>query len=426
MPIGENSTSSNSPVTVCLSGGGFRATLFHLGAVRRLNELGVLQNTGVFTSVSGGSILNGVLATRWRNLIAGKGGTFTNFDEVIASPIRAFCKRDIRTKLLFVERFAPQNWGKIFRDHFAVPASLLATEYESLFENKALGELPDGKAGPRFVFCATNVQTGGCWQFHGGPSGRMGDFYTGYCDAGSVKVSEAVAASSAFPPGFAGLRLRMDQRSLSRVDQWGEERAQSRKRAALDGYSGRETILTDGGVYDNLGVEPVWSRCSTLLVSDAGRPFDSIAVQSQSIVSRLNRAAQISAEQVGAVRKRWLLEQLMDKNHARNGAVWAINSPLDDFPVREAGYDVVTRNLLSKVRTDLNSFTEGEIGCLENYGYLLGDAGVKSFAPTLCTDPNAGFDWPSVEWSKDDVAQVALARSGARSIFRDVWQAIWK
>ena len=39
---------------LCLSGGGYRAALFHLGALRRLNELGVLAQVDTFTSVSGG------------------------------------------------------------------------------------------------------------------------------------------------------------------------------------------------------------------------------------------------------------------------------------------------------------------------------------------------------------------------------------
>src|ERR1041385_3830739 len=49
---------------LCLSGGGFRATLFHLGALRRLNETGVLARLDTITSVSGGSIMAAALATR--------------------------------------------------------------------------------------------------------------------------------------------------------------------------------------------------------------------------------------------------------------------------------------------------------------------------------------------------------------------------
>jgi NTE family protein len=49
-------------IALCVSGGGFRATLFHLGAARRLYELGLLQRLDTISSVSGGSIFAGVLA----------------------------------------------------------------------------------------------------------------------------------------------------------------------------------------------------------------------------------------------------------------------------------------------------------------------------------------------------------------------------
>ena len=51
-------------VALCLSGGGFRSALFHLGALRRLFELGVLHEVALVSSVSGGSILSGFLADR--------------------------------------------------------------------------------------------------------------------------------------------------------------------------------------------------------------------------------------------------------------------------------------------------------------------------------------------------------------------------
>src|SRR5690349_2227490 len=47
---------------LCLSGGGYRAALFHLGAVRRLNELGVLGRLATVSGVSGGSIVANLLA----------------------------------------------------------------------------------------------------------------------------------------------------------------------------------------------------------------------------------------------------------------------------------------------------------------------------------------------------------------------------
>ena len=80
-------------VGLSLSGGGFRATLFHIGAIQRLNEFGILPKLTTVSSVSGGSILNGFLATRLssplRNGIA-------DFDNAVSKPVRQFCSLDIR------------------------------------------------------------------------------------------------------------------------------------------------------------------------------------------------------------------------------------------------------------------------------------------------------------------------------------------
>src|SRR5215210_3805761 len=67
------SRSRRAGIALCLSGGGFRAALFHLGAVRRLNELGILSRLDTISSVSGGSIISAHLAGRIRHWPAAGG-----------------------------------------------------------------------------------------------------------------------------------------------------------------------------------------------------------------------------------------------------------------------------------------------------------------------------------------------------------------
>lgn len=55
-------------IGLCLSGGGYRAMLFHLGALRRLNGAGLPPRLDRISSVSGGSITSGVLAMNWSHL----------------------------------------------------------------------------------------------------------------------------------------------------------------------------------------------------------------------------------------------------------------------------------------------------------------------------------------------------------------------
>jgi predicted acylesterase/phospholipase RssA len=69
LPHSANPTGSNfrerQGIGLALSGGGFRATLFHIGSIWRLIELGVLPRVTRISSVSGGSIFSGVLASKW-------------------------------------------------------------------------------------------------------------------------------------------------------------------------------------------------------------------------------------------------------------------------------------------------------------------------------------------------------------------------
>jgi NTE family protein len=73
---------------LCLSGGGYRAMVFHLGAVWRLNELGLLRKLVRISSVSGGSITAGLLGLRWKSLAFDAANVATNLGPLVVQPIR--------------------------------------------------------------------------------------------------------------------------------------------------------------------------------------------------------------------------------------------------------------------------------------------------------------------------------------------------
>src|SRR5262249_38740540 len=132
-------------VALCLSGGGFRAALFHLGALRRLNQLGVLSQVDTITSVSGGSILSAHLAEKVRPW-PDRGDVFGHCEEQVAGPFRAFTRRDVRTGPLLRHFLLPWNW---FRTDSAVRD--LEANYRRHLTPQILAGLPER---PRFVFCA--------------------------------------------------------------------------------------------------------------------------------------------------------------------------------------------------------------------------------------------------------------------------------
>src|SRR5579862_4669846 len=155
-------------IGLCLSGGGFRAALFHLGALRRLNEVGLLSKVRTISSVSGGSIINGLLAKCWRKLRPdGGSASFSNFGELVERELRSFCGQDLRSGVLVGARLNPLHWGTLLSEDHS------ATDFLShAYQDKLLGDLRledlaaiHAGGGPEFVFCASNLQTGVNFRF---------------------------------------------------------------------------------------------------------------------------------------------------------------------------------------------------------------------------------------------------------------------
>src|ERR1043166_5753643 len=82
-------------IGLCLSGGGYRAMLFHLGALWRLSEWGYLKKLARISSVSGGSITAGMLGFQWNSLSFDANGQATDFDVKVVKPIRALASKTI-------------------------------------------------------------------------------------------------------------------------------------------------------------------------------------------------------------------------------------------------------------------------------------------------------------------------------------------
>src|SRR5216684_1785953 len=98
-PVQDIPTDGGAPVrsgvALCLSGGGYRAMLFHAGALWRLNELGYLPRLDRVSSVSGGSITAGVLASRWNQLTFDQNGVATNYKDLVVAPLRGLAGKTI-------------------------------------------------------------------------------------------------------------------------------------------------------------------------------------------------------------------------------------------------------------------------------------------------------------------------------------------
>src|SRR5437762_1133561 len=98
-------------VALCLSGGGYRAMLFHVGALWRLNELAYLPKLDRVSSVSGGSIAAGALAAAWPNLLFDADGVATNFEHEITRPVRRLSHKTIDIWAILLGILLPGSIG---------------------------------------------------------------------------------------------------------------------------------------------------------------------------------------------------------------------------------------------------------------------------------------------------------------------------
>jgi NTE family protein len=90
---GDDARQPEQGIALCLSGGGYRAMLFHLGSLWRLNEAGLLPKLDRISSVSGGSIAAGVLGLAWPELGFNEQGIAAGFEEKVTRPIRRLRKK---------------------------------------------------------------------------------------------------------------------------------------------------------------------------------------------------------------------------------------------------------------------------------------------------------------------------------------------
>lgn len=362
---------------LALSGGGFRATLFNLGGLWRLNELGLLKRLDIISSVSGGSITAGVLGLAWRDLQFDDHGVATNYFKRVVAPLQSFCRLHV-------------DVGSAIGGLISLFSSIgdhVARKYAAkLFHDATLQDLPDETLpkddpnhGPRFNFYATSLQTGSSVRMC---RKRLADYKLGEIPNPRVPLAKVVAASSAFPPALSPVVLKL------RADDWKK----------LDGaycygiQALREKLyLTDGGVYDNMGLETIWDRCKTVLVSDAGAPFTVKASPPTGWLKQTLRVLGIITEQTRALRRR----RLVDDFAHRAGAYWGIQTRIAGYaasPVLAKDNSLTAG--LAKIRTRLNPFSDEEQGRLINWGYALADAAIRTYviedAP-IGVLPMAGF-----------------------------------
>ncbi|TCQ02683.1 putative acylesterase/phospholipase RssA [Rhizobium sp. PP-F2F-G36] len=351
-------------IFLCLSGGGLRATFFHLGVIRSLRKNGLLGSVTAVCAVSGGSITAAHLIDRWQD--------FTGADEAFEAACKKLLslgQRDIRGRIV-------RRWILSFRWIGYGRVRGLAKEYATFFGRKKIADLyrplPDAPAGskpPALYLMATSFTTGHLCSFSGEGFSTLFDDGIKDVPADLINLDMAIAASSAFPPLFPPMRL-------TREDVAGDPVS----------FPVPAIYLTDGGVYDNLGIE----RCITLIkegspgtvivVSDAGGAFNWDETSGfSSLISRTVRTTDILMRNAALETIRSLA--------AREG-LRVLHVPIN-ATTSKSPLPLQVQTFIKQIRTDLDRFSPAESALLMVHGETVTDAMIVDMEPLPVSLPLA-------------------------------------
>ncbi|HEY0760971.1 MAG TPA: tetratricopeptide repeat-containing protein [Pyrinomonadaceae bacterium] len=438
-------------VGLALSGGGFRASLYHLGVLAQLAEVDVLRNVEVLSCVSGGAIVGAYYYLKVRHLLQTKVDTdITRQDyiDIVREMIEEFVsgvQKNIRTRVAVnplknFRMFWSENYSRTVRAaelYEQYLYALVKDGHESkkdrylndltiapLIKNGTSAE-KDTSFSPKYqnwrrsakvpilVLNAATLNTGHTWQFTASwmgeaPAGidtdidgndRLRRMYYAEAPEGHqrIRLGQAVGASAAVPGVFEP--LTMDNLFPERI-----------------------VRLADGGVCDNQGVGTLLEQdCKVVLVSDASGQMESQAASSRQIFGVLLRTNDIFQARIREAEYQDLKGRRRS-NLLRGFMFVHLKGDLDVDPVdwidcldpydpcedvrpqwrrdRYTRYGIAkdVQQLLSAVRTDLDSFSEAEAYALMTSGYRMTE---YQFKEGNCVEefyqPERNEDWKFLE-----------------------------
>lgn len=357
-------------LALALSGGGVRAAVFHCGVLQRLALDGLLERTSFVSTVSGGSLITGLILCR-------NGHRWPTSEEYLATilPQVAECLTTATLQWSYTWRSIALPWRLV-----QGRAHILAKQLEAQWG--IVGSLQSLPHEPRWFINATCYETGKNWRFS---QPRMGDYLTHYVLKPDVPISDAIAASAAVPGLIGPLVVRSNRYQWNRYT--GEELEPASTPA--ERYE-----LWDGGVYDNLGVEPLFKSgggfregFELLLVSDASAP---LGIDPRTLKRmfkpghRILRLVDIATDQIRGLRSRAVVTEFKSKREA--GAYLRMGNTVEQI-YTAAGRSAPPGEYLSREEveqeatfpTTLRRLTMSEFSRLCRHGFEVADATLATY-----------------------------------------------
>lgn len=272
---------------------------FHAGVLRFLAERRQLEAVSQISTVSGASLLVGLIFAR-SNMVWPSSSAY--IADVLPKIRYTLTRDDLQATATARLLFWPLNWRYLLSR-----ANVVAQTIASMWKIRAgLGDLP---LWPAWSINGTTAETGKRFRFKGTD---FGDYELGYAKTKNFPLAAAMAVSAAFPVGIGPLSIRTrNHRWIKRT--WGAKESEAKEVKLL--Y--KRIHVYDGGVYDNLGLEPFYDAGKgiskeghRIIVSDAGRPlergFDLPALHP----FRVRRLMDVMSDQTRSLRVRGFVEYL--------------------------------------------------------------------------------------------------------------------
>lgn len=429
-------------IGLALSGGGFRAAAFHLGVLKRLEELGLLAQVDRLSTVSGGSITGAFYALRCAQHGRGAPGSYAV--DALIGEIRPVVESHFRGRALLGTPRRAALTAASFLTRFVSRVPFLADALDrELFGEAALAQIP-----PWLLVNATNLLTGKAWKFF---HDRVGDYLIGATDrTDNIRLADAVTASAAYP-GLADpfpFHTYWEHLRADLLDErWEKPDTKSRWRRAHGRARDRLIIpLVDGGLYDNEGLNGLRSsRVTHAIYASTASPEASY--EGIRGPSSLLRMVDVMHSRLGAVTRQHAHEMTHGYNptaarHRLLALAEQLTSSGDDLgdvarefrelaavgwpprgpqyiatapillhrtmlgengfaqfeppiliPLEHRGLHPDLADALARIRTDLDAYHPTVVDLLIAQAYFLTDAHVRIAMPTLIPDPLVPM-WP--------------------------------
>ncbi|MBL0687395.1 MAG: patatin-like phospholipase family protein [Sulfurospirillum sp.] len=360
-------------IGIALSGGGFRASVFHIGVFETLAKKGFLDQLNTISTVSGGSLTIGLIFKLNNN----KWPTDKEYLENILPKLKKYFTEMRLAKNAILRLFLPLHWLNLFSR-----ANIIAHSLKKDWNlTDKLSDLPDK---PTWEINATTNETGKNWRFS---KQKMGDYKFGYIMDPNYDISNAIASSTAFPGLIGRFKLNISSYQNWHYFDWDRKIFKKDEKPRMI----KKLHLSDGGLYNNLGEEALINKLGEtltkdinfLIVSDATKALK--IEKSKSTINALGRTLRlidIAMDQIKMLRVR-ALHNFFEKN-PKNGLYIQLGQ------YHELMKDKFDLKMIKNIKTSLFALSHEEYDELTKYGACMAQTGIEKWYDSCSQAPSLG------------------------------------